>query len=294
LRGREKRQEETTESISSTFSSNQLKKKKRVNLFLKKIKAMPQPPTKKRKKYKKIEVVFDQEARKAHLRGFSDRKKQRRAYGLAMQKIKDRKAKIEQRKQEKKDSLERVEEAERQKLELLEEAMLNNKTLKDVDSDTEKDEDSQKEEDSKQHSCISKKQYNDKQSEKKWGGSVTVTTSFVSLDDDDDDDDDDESDNDTRNQRGRAKSKKSIDKQQRYAGNVEKYISQLKGNLPGKKKHQANSGKRKGKSGMAEMRGMGGSSNLKMAQKVLAKTKAKNGRGGSGGEKKSKGKRSRR
>ena len=78
----------------------------------------------KRKRGKK-EIVFDPEARKAYLRGFSDRKRQRRAFGLAMQKVKDRKAKIDQRKQDKKDELERVEEAERQKEELMEGEVLN-------------------------------------------------------------------------------------------------------------------------------------------------------------------------
>ena len=97
----------------------------------------------KRKRGKK-EIVFDPEARKAYLRGFSDRKRQRRAFGLAMQKVKDRKAKIDQRKQDKKDELERVEEAERQKEELMEGEILNLGTLKnygesDVDSNSDDD-----------------------------------------------------------------------------------------------------------------------------------------------------------
>ena len=77
-----------------------------------------------RRRGNKREVVFDAEARASHLRGFSERKRQRRAYGLASQRVKDRKAKIEQRREEKKEEMRKVEEKERQKEELLEEQYL--------------------------------------------------------------------------------------------------------------------------------------------------------------------------
>ena len=213
----------------------------------------------KRKRGKK-EIVFDPEARKAYLRGFSDRKRQRRAFGLAMQKVKDRKAKIDQRKQDKKDELERVEEAERQKEELMEGEILNLGTFKnyggsDVDSNSDDDSKEEAKATLPKGSVLSEKTYDDKQAERQWGGSVTVTTSVVTLDDDSD------------------------DEEQKHAGNVQRYLDKLKGHMPSKKK-QNKSFQRKGKNGAAEMRGMGGSKNLNVAQKVLARTKAKS-KGGS-------------
>mmetsp|Transcript_2727 Transcript_2727/g.6518 ORF Transcript_2727/g.6518 Transcript_2727/m.6518 type:complete len:157 (+) Transcript_2727:182-652(+) len=82
------------------------------------------------KRGNKRELVFDPEARKAHLRGFSERKRQRRAFGLAMQKVKDRQAKIDQRASQKKGEQQRLLEAERQKANLMEDAIqANNSTL---------------------------------------------------------------------------------------------------------------------------------------------------------------------
>jgi hypothetical protein len=220
-----------------------------------------------RKKGKqKTEVVFDPEARRAHLRGFSDRKKERRAYGLAMQRIKDRKEKIGQRAQEKADDMERIEEAEKQKEELLEEAMRNTGALKDDDDESGSDDESKEEEmkGKEDFNIIKTKTYDDKQTESHWGGQVTVTTSEVPLDDDSDDEDD---------LPVPKRSKQSVDLQQKYAGNVDKYMDVLKKKMPGKKKDTQNR-KRKGKNGAADMPGMGGSANLKIAQKMLTKSKA--------------------
>eukprot|EP00980_Cylindrotheca_fusiformis_P012588 scaffold3084_cov144-Cylindrotheca_fusiformis.AAC.36 len=228
---------------------------------------MSQPA--KKRKGRKLEVVFDPEARKAHLRGFAERKRQRRAYGLAMQKVKDRKAKIEQRKQERKNELERVEEAEKQKEVLLEEHLNNAGVLKDDpqrdnDTDVNKRETKKDSEDENKAAAISEKQYGDEQIELKWGGRVTVTTSFVSLDELTDEED----------LRDIGRSMKSVDKEQKSAGDVSKYLDELKGNMPSRKK-QGRHTMKKGKNGASDMRGMGGSSNLKVAQKVLGKAKAK-------------------
>lgn len=229
-----------------------------------------------KKRGRKLEIVFDPDARRAHLRGFSERKRQRRAYGLAMQKVKDRKAKIDQRKQEKKDDLERVQEAEKQKEILLEEELLNQGVLKDGDDDDKSqasvNNKTEQEHESKNDAIVKQKIYEDKQAEKKWGGSVKVTTSFLSLDDDLSDDD---------NMDGK---KKAVDHEQKKAGDVQKYLDELKGNMPGKRK-QTKRLMTKGKNGAAEMRGMGGSSNLRMAQKVLGKAKAKADVGGKKGKK---------
>lgn len=242
----------------------------------------------------KREIVFDPEARKAYLQGFSERKRQRRAYGLAMQKVKDRKAKLEERKQIKKDELQRVEEAERQKAAMMEEllrqqqkettssSMIEEESGGDeVDgSDDEERSVDGREEDPevKQKSILDQKTYDDQVTESHWGGRVTVTTSVVDIGDGDSSDDD--SDHDEPDSRMASKKKKSVDHQQQYAGKVEKFMSQLKGNMPGKKKSKDATGhhaKRKGKNGAADMKGIGGAANLKIAQKVLSKAKAKHG-----------------
>jgi hypothetical protein len=234
-----------------------------------------------RRRGKKREVIFDPEARKEHLRGFSERKRQRRAYGLAMQRVKDRTAKIDQRAEEKKDQLERVVQAEEQKALLLEEAMLSAGTIKESKNDEESDEEENKnneddlvvdaanEKDTKKtdssKKVIQTKTYDDEKTESHWGGQVTVTTSVVHMGDDGSSDDEVD-----------IKSKKSVDAAQRYAGDVQKYMNAMKGSMPGKKKKEHQPAKRKGKNGAADMKGMGGSATLKLAQKVLAKSKAIN------------------
>jgi Nucleolar protein 12 (25kDa) len=250
----------------------------------------------------KREIVFDPEARRAHLRGFSERKRQRRAFGLAMQKVKDRTAKIDQRAQERKDDLARVEEAERQKREVM---MATDDDGNDDDDpgeigdDRDDDDDAEEvieEEDkasfndaanaemeTKKNDVIDTKVYDDRKTESTWGGQVTVTTSIVQLGNDDSDD---ELPNEKT--KGSGSGKKSIDVAQRYAGNVQKYLDAFKGRMPSKKRDSGGpKAKRKGRNGAADMQGMGGAANLKVAQKLLRKSKDSNKRtvGGSGGKK---------
>ena len=230
----------------------------------------------------KREIVFDPEARKAYLRGFSERKRQRRVYGLAMQKVKDRKAKLEERKQTKKDELKRVEEAEQQKAAAMDAAMQQKRreeskeegeeVADDNDHVPHDDDDSPQ---SNEKTVLDTKTYDDQVTEAHWGGRVTVTTSAVELDEGDSSDDDDEK---TEPRNSLSPTKKSADRQQQYAGNVEKYMTQLKGNMPGKKT-SGQSVKRKGKNGAAGMKGIGGAANLKIAQKVLTKVKSKTNAG---------------
>ncbi len=232
----------------------------------------------------KREIVYDPEARKAYLQGFSERKRQRRAYGLAMQKVKDRKAKLDERKQIKKEELQRVEEAEQQKAAYIEELLKQQRQGKDQgesedeasEGDAEGSEDEAKDEESKEKDILDTKTYDDRETETHWGGLVTVTTSVVDMGEGDSSDDEGDFHS------ALSKKKKSVDRQQQYAGNVEKYMSQLKGNMPGKKKAKDSTGhhaKRKGKNGAAEMKGVGGAATLKLAQKVLSKAKAKQGNG---------------
>jgi ribosomal RNA-processing protein 17 len=265
-----------------------------------------------RKRGQKMEVVYDPEARRAHLQGFSERKRQRRAFGLAMQRVKDRKAKIEQRAQEKKDDLERIEEAEQQKAELLTEAMLNSGAMKlddddddddvkeqgelknnndsdeeknDADDKSEEKKESKKEESSKKESStvIDMKTYDDKKTELHWGGQVIVTTSVVDLDAESDDEESPFSN----------RVKKSVDTAQQFSGNVDKYMAELKGNMPGRMKDAKNT-KRRGKNGAADMKGMGGGANLKMAQKILGKSKSLQEKPSYGSQNKKKGKKPKR
>ena len=229
------------------------------------------------------EIVFDPEARKSYLRGFSERKKKRRVYGLAMQKVKDRKAKIEQRAEERQAVQEQIEQAERQKEELLEELVEENKksivhapyfSNKDYsDSDSSSDVEKQEEEDEGDIDKV--ETYQDVQTQSQWGGEVIVTTSTHIPGDSDDDDDDD--DDEAANEPKKKKNTRSTDMEQEFAGNVEKYMKQLKGNLPGKKKKDHRQPKHKGKHGAANMKGMAAGGDLKIAQKALQRSIGKKG-----------------
>ena len=194
-----------------------------------------------------------------------------------MQKVKDRKAKIEQRASEKKDELQRVEEAEHQKEQWMEEASRTNSSILDsfgIGENDESNEDRNSESDNDSNTMYSHhatKVYDDPNTETTWGGQVTVTTSVVELDDCDDDDFSVQ----------HSRHAKSVDVAQKYAGNVQRYMDELKGNMPGKKnRDNGHRVKRKGKNGAAEMRGVGGSGNLKIASKLLHKSRDRGSTGG--------------
>lgn len=219
------------------------------------------PPSKAKK-----EIVFDPEARKAYLRGFSERKRQRRAYGLAMQKVKDRKAKLEERKEAKKEDMKRIEEAEQQKAAFLKVTNQDEQEEDVNDEEVDMEDDSSRED---KREILDAKTYEDEA----WGGQVTVTTTAVDLGDGE------SSDEEEIALSTAATTKISVDKQQKYAGKVDKFMSQLKGNMPAKKKTKDSTGhhaKRKGKNGAAEG-WVGGAANLKLAQKVLSKAQSKQG-----------------
>ncbi len=198
------------------------------------------------------EIVFDPEDRRKYLQGFSQRKQQRRAFGLAMQKVKDRQARLHDRREHKKSELERIVEAERQRRTLQEDALLGR--IEKVD-------------DVANAVLIEKAKistYQDEASTEKWGGQVIVTTTLASMSDASDE------------ELQIVKVKQSVDKRQRYAGDVSKFINRMKGNLPAKKK-TTRSQPRKGNHGAANMSGIGGAANLKLAKKALSKVQAKVG-----------------
>ena len=107
--------------------------------------------------------------------------------------------------------------------------------------------------------------YEGEETQQQWGGLVVVTTSthIPGSDDDEDEeeeehcdgkhDDDDEKIAAQDRNKQTPQQKKPLDAQQEYAGNVEKYLKDLKGNMPSKKKTGAASAatKRRGKHGAA-------------------------------------------
>lgn len=213
-------------------------------------------------KKRKTSITFDADARREYLTGFSERKRQRRAYGLAMQKVKDRTAKLQEKRETKQATLQQVEQAEAQKKQLLREKHGSDAIEEDDDK---KGEESDTSDDNNTTTTTTTTRYQDMQTQSQFGGQVIVTTSTLPPSDDEGD-----SDADVRTEQD----KKNVDSQQRYAGNVSKYLHELKGSMPGKKKKRDHSFK--GRHGAANMKGMGGASNLKMAQKALSKTQAKN------------------
>mmetsp|Transcript_29427 Transcript_29427/g.44913 ORF Transcript_29427/g.44913 Transcript_29427/m.44913 type:complete len:253 (-) Transcript_29427:76-834(-) len=214
-----------------------------------------------RPKHEKLEIKFNPAKRVEYLTGLSAKKKERRAFGLAMQKVKDRKARLEDRRDQKEAITEQIEDAERQKK--------HDMYGMDYDSD---DDSVVKEE--KVESQV--EMYGDASTKNQFGGQVIVTTSYGLPSDSDDDDDD--------------RQEKKIDSQQRHAGSVQKYIDEMKGNLPNLKKHEKG-GFKKGQHGAAGMIG-GTGQVLKMAQRTLKRVEASNDRKGKGKKgKKGKGKR---
>ncbi|KAL7580143.1 hypothetical protein ACA910_012900 [Epithemia clementina (nom. ined.)] len=168
------------------------------------------------------EIVFDPEARRQHLRGFSDRKRQRRAFGLAMQKVKERNGKLEARRERNKALNEQVETAEQQKEQLMNE-LLTQSTTKGGTNETSNPADNEATAAAAQ--VVNVTEYKDQVTQDQWGGHVIVTAS-THIPDDDESCLPDSSIN----------RPKRSDEAQEYAGKVEKYLGQLKGNMPAKKR----------------------------------------------------------
>ena len=253
---------------------------------------------------RKLEITFDPEARREYLTGMSARKKERRVFGLAMQKVKDRKEKLERKKEDRKSRLEQIEEAE--KLKRMAKGQGDDDDDDDSDSSasegesddgdssvspTELKKSKKRKKSRSDHDDVeeTKKTYNDAETTNQFGGSVIVTTTYGIPSDDDSDDPD---------LQGIVSNKPHIDEAQRYAGNVKKYMSQVRSNLPSKKRKRevmgGGGGHRKGKHGAADMKGMGTGTDLKMAKKALGRAAEKGGGMERGGKKGKKGKKGRR
>jgi hypothetical protein len=224
-------------------------------------------------------IVFDPEARTEYLQGFSTRKKERRAYGLAMQKVKDRKARLESRGEIRTAMREQVEEAEKQKALMMAAVMDENASLIGVPDfgkprKAEEPEVVDKDKggnDDEEEATTTVQMYKDDQAQSQWGGEVIVSISTAFPDEDDGDD--------AKKKINTPSFKTSVDESQKYAGNVEKFLNKVKGKMPAKKKaeHQRNI-KQKGIHGASLMKGMAGSGDLKDAKNILAKSQAKMGK----------------
>jgi hypothetical protein len=224
----------------------------------------------KRPKHDKLEIKFDPEARKTFLTGASARKQEKRAYGLAMQKVKDRRAKIDQRREEKKAMIEKIEEAERIKKDQLFD-----------DYDSEDDEDNNVKKDKKVEDTTKVEKYEDESTQNQFGGQVIVTTSFGVPSDESDEEDTTIAA--ITEEDGKGGVKRKIDSEQRFAGSVQKYMAQLQKKMPPKgAKFKAGNGGRAGKKGMHGAQGMigGNAKDLKMAKKTLSRAEGNNKRGG--------------
>jgi Nucleolar protein 12 (25kDa) len=249
---------------------------------------------------KRVEsVVFDAAARRAHLASASTRKQERRAYGLAMQKVKNRAALLANRAALRQAKAERIATAEQAAATMaattaaaneqtflgIETAAPNDETDLDSGFADQQEEDVVVDEENATFHQPPLEQaatatttadttvvvhYQGDETHSQWGGSVVVTT-CTHIPDSDNEHDDNDVDNDQN-----APVKKR-DVQQEYAGRVEKYLKQLKGHLPGKKKSTttSSSNKRGGTHGAVGMKGVGSAATLKVAQKVLARTTPK-------------------
>lgn len=160
-----------------------------------------------RQSRKQPDIAFDKDALKTHLTGFSARKTARRVFGLAKQKQKDRIA----RNQRRTDTQEALKE---------DEASVNT-PLPTREEDQPIDD---------------KIVYTDVSTQKQWGGEVIVTTTTQIPDDD------------AEMDALYAQQKREIkeDKDQEYAGSIEKFIHQVRAKLPAKPKRKSKHGKPRG------------------------------------------------
>ena len=231
-----------------------------------------------RPRHEKLEIKFDPEARRKYLTSLSSKKKERRAFGLAMQKVKDRKAKLEEKKEVRIARLEQVEEAEKSKeLEYgegnisFENPEADDNVGDNIDNNLIGDTDSKDENVTK---------FTDQSTQSQFGGQVIVTTTYHIPSDDEDD----ELEKDSK--------MKSVDKAQLYAGSVQKYMAKMKGQLPAKRnknRERNNAAGKKGKHGAEGMKGMGSATDLKLAKKTLTRARDRQSQG-----KSNKGRRSKR
>eukprot|EP00588_Corethron_pennatum_P008534 CAMPEP_0194267458 /NCGR_PEP_ID=MMETSP0169-20130528/1946_1 /TAXON_ID=218684 /ORGANISM="Corethron pennatum, Strain L29A3" /LENGTH=267 /DNA_ID=CAMNT_0039008291 /DNA_START=102 /DNA_END=901 /DNA_ORIENTATION=+ len=221
---------------------------------------------------KKVEVSFDIDERREYLTGFSKRKKARRVFGLAMQKVKDRKDRLEERKERREAKEDRIQELERQR-----KIQRGEKLLSDSGSESDSADDG----DDKGTaggvpgpagaSAPVTTTYASAPIHDRFGGCVVVTTTPGLPPDSDD-----EANARYVELRDAMAQRKGVDADQRKLNSATAYTRALEGSLPGKKKSQKKwSGK--GMHGAQHMKGMGGATGVKSAKKVLSRVSARMG-----------------
>jgi hypothetical protein len=234
-------------------------------------------------------IEFDAVARYQHLTGFTERKRARRAYGLAQQKMKDRKAKLEHRAAIRTAERDFIDEAEKLKQQFQKEhqegTISTSSKIDAIDDDNNNgdlfDNHEVNNTDTKNESEETiQVLFDGEETEQQWGGHVVVTTSTHIPGDSDDDDDNDDNIKQIQHKQ---------DTDQEYAGKIEKYLKNMKGNLPSKKKktigHVATIAKKhraKGQHGAINMKGVGTAADMKVAQKMLARSSSRTTKHGTG------------
>lgn len=170
-----------------------------------------------------------------------------------MQKVKDRKEKLEQRSERARAVQEQIEQAEKQKDEFLEGLV--------VEEGGEDDGGTNAKPQTEQHSQVDRvTSYTDEGTKSHWGGHVIVTTTTRVPGDESDEE-------------RHVSSRKCADEEQEYAGRVERFITELKRKTPAKRSDKKTH--YKGKHGAANMKGMASSGDLKIAQKALSRSLSK-------------------
>ncbi|KAL3816644.1 hypothetical protein ACHAXA_000822 [Cyclostephanos tholiformis] len=245
-------------------------------------------------RHKKVEITFDPTGRREYLTGFSARKKERRAFGLAMQKVKDREAKLEERKEQREAQLERIEDIERNKAALrdgLRSVPPPGDAGEEDDDDDDDDDGGENDDDGVTRRRRGQmgggtRTFQDERTTRLFGGSVSVTTTFGIPLDDDDEDSPAGDEFYARKEHGPG----HVDEAQKRAGDVANYMTAVKGIMGSKKRGTSAAGGgggrhggRKGQHGASTMKGMGNASSLKMAKRTLAKFKSSK-KGGGGGD----------
>jgi hypothetical protein len=229
---------------------------------------------------KPFDIQFDAQARRSYLTSFSVKKKQRRAFGLAMQKVKDRREKLDQRKEHRKQRM-NEDESEECPSSSMDPLLQDSAQLVLEDSVEIGD-----------HAPTITTTFVDPLTHATFGGPVIVTTTFDILHEPMDDPEKEE-----------QEESKGVDTEQRFAGSVKKYLNDK---LPSKKRKNGSSGggggtsRKKGKHGAMGMKGLGSTMDFKLAQKTLKQAKSKLGHASNshgkkfGGNKNQKGKGGRR
>jgi hypothetical protein len=187
-----------------------------------------------------------------------------------MGKVKERKLKLESRKEEREALKNQIEEAER------------NKRIEcgDYSSDEDNEDDVNNDNndlkidanDEKKEEMVT---FQDEITEDLFGSHVVVTTIY-GLPSSDEDEEETEKDKSKKQRMG------NNDRRQQYAGSVKKYIDKFTRQLPAKKKKSEHKGAKKGQHGASKMIG-GSATDLKSAQKFLSRAQ-QNQKGKSGAE----------